>query len=78
MLLFFCIAGARGSMKIVKKESESGHSCLISLWSVMLCELILLVVMVALGELCSVLIQQMNDSPKPSLWGVVIRKSYRS
>ena len=39
--------------------------------SVKLCEVIPLVVIVALGDVYSVLIQWMNDSTKPNVWRVL-------
>lgn len=69
-MLFCRIAAARGSMKMAKREGERGHPCLVPWCSVKLCEVIPLVVIVALGDVYSVLIQWMNDSSKPNLWRV--------
>ena len=53
-------------MNSAKSEGESGHPCLVPLCSVNVGEVIPLVVTVALGEVYSMLIQWMNDSPKPN------------
>ncbi len=51
-------------MYMVKREGESGHFCLIPLCSVKFDDVYLLIV--TLGELCSVMTQLINDSPNPN------------
>ena len=67
------MAAARGSMKMVNREGESGHPCLVPLCRVNLCEVCPLVMTVAVGEVYSVLTQLINDSPKPNLLRVWMR-----
>lgn len=50
MLLLCCIAAVRGSMKMVNKEGESVHPCLVPLYSVKPCDVIPFVFIVAIGE----------------------------
>ena len=47
ILLFWRIAAASGSIKIAHSEGESEHSCLVPLWRVKLCEMMLLVMTAA-------------------------------
>lgn len=49
MLLFWQIAAARGSMKMVNKKGESGHPCLVPLYSVKGGDVSLLVIIEAEG-----------------------------
>ena len=65
------IAAASGSMKMAKREGESGHPCLVPWCNVKLGEVIPFVTTVALGEVYSVVTHLMNDSPKPNLQSVV-------
>ena len=67
------MAIAKGSMKMVNKEGESGHPCLVPLCSVNLCDVRPLVVTVAEGEVYRILIQLINYSPKPNFCNVVKR-----
>lgn len=55
--MFCLIAAVRGSMKMAKREGESGRPGLLPWCSVKLGEVILLVVIVALRDVYSVLIQ---------------------
>lgn len=55
---------AKGSMKMVSKEGESGHPCLVPLCSVKLCDASPLLVAVAEGAVYRILIQLINDSSK--------------
>ena len=50
MLLFWRMAAARGSIKIVNNEGESGHPCLVPLCNVKFCDVCPLVMTVAEGE----------------------------
>lgn len=67
------MAIAKGSMKMVNNEGESGHPCLVPLCSVNLCDVIPLVVTVAESEVYKVLILLINDSAKPNFFNVVKR-----
>lgn len=69
------MAAAKGSMKMVNKEKESGHPCLVPLCSVRLCDVSPLVVTVAEGAMYKILIQLINDSPKPIFCNVMNKKS---
>ena len=60
-------------MKMVNKEGESGHPCLVPLCSVKLCDIRPLVMTVAEGEVYKILIQLINDSPKPNRCSVLNR-----
>ncbi len=64
------MAAANGSMKMVKSEGESGHPCLVPRCSVKLLDVSPLVMTVAKGDVYRILIQLMNDSPKPNLSNV--------
>lgn len=66
------MAIAKGLMKMVNTEGESGHPCLVPLCSVNLCDVRPLVVIVAEGEVYRILIQLINDSP--NFCNVVNRK----
>lgn len=73
-ILWFCLmAQASDSMKMAKSKGESGHHTT-QRHLHNLCDVIPLVVTVAIGVLCSVFIQLMNDSPKPSFCRTVKRK----
>ena len=61
-------------MKMVKMDGERGHPCLVPWCSVNLGEVIPFVAIVAFGEVYSVLIQWMSDSPKPNFLSVVNKK----
>ena len=52
---------------MAKRDVESGHPCLVPWCRVKLGEVIPFVTIVALGEVYSVVIHWMNDSPKPNL-----------
>ena len=67
ILLFWRIAAASGLMNMAKRDGESGHPCLVPWCKVKLGEVIPLVVIVALGEVYSVVIHWMNDSPNSNL-----------
>ena len=67
------MVAAKGSMNMINTSGESGHPCLVPRCNVMLCDVIPLVVTVAVGELYMILIQLMNDSPKPNFCTVVKR-----
>ncbi len=76
---FWRMAAAKGSMKLVResekeREGESGHPCLVPLCSVKLCDVSPLVVTVAEGIVYKILIQLINDSPKPNFCNVVNKK----
>lgn len=64
------MAAARGSIKMVNNEGESGHPCLVPRCSVKLRDVSPLVITVAEGEVYKILIQLINDSPKPNLSNV--------
>ncbi len=66
MLLFWQMAAARGSMKIVDKKGESGHPCLVPLCSEKGGDVSPLVITVAEGAVYKILTQLINDSPKPN------------
>lgn len=66
MSVFWRMAAAKGSMKIVNKRGENEHPCLVPLYKVKLCEVSPLVVIVADGEVYDSLAQLMNESPKPN------------
>ena len=48
ILLFWRIAAASGSVKSANSEGESGHPCVVPLWSVTFCGVWLLVMIAAL------------------------------
>lgn len=73
MLLFWRIAAARGSMKMINKKGESGQPCLVPLSSVKGGDVSLLVITVAEGAVYNILIQLKNDSPKPNFCIVEMR-----
>lgn len=51
MLLFWRIAAANGSIKSANSEGDSGHPCLVPLWSVKFGEIKLFVMIAAVGLL---------------------------
>lgn len=57
MLLFWQIAAARGSMKMVNKKGESGHPCLVPLCSVKGGDVSPLVITVVEGAVYKILTQ---------------------
>lgn len=56
---------------MVNRDGESGHPCLVPLCSAKLCDVSPFVVTVADGDVYKILIQLINDSPKPNFCNVV-------
>ncbi len=73
MLLFWRMAAARGSMKIVNKNGQSGHPCIVPLCTEKGGDVSPLVITVAEGAVYKILTQLINYSPKPNFCIVEMR-----